>query len=457
MAFPQVQDRLTSEEGLAVTTHNVDLPSTVNEGDLLLVFFARGRNAHSLISPRDWTIVGWTFNANDQLLVCYAKEADGTEGGGTLVIETIENSESTHVVYRITGYSSVADILGDGVFWYSDGFQNADYVADFNVCLGVCDREEETDSLDPSAFQASTSSSWTAATISVPPSGTEFPSVKDFAVSEEGTNVTSHTVSLPGSISSGDLLVTIFSMSRTNSPTISWPSGWTEFAYEGGPTSGSNTTAAAWRKADGSEGSSITVSTDDDGESGHKTFSITGAEDPTTEAPESSTASGSSTSPDPPSLTPSGGSDKYLWIAAAAHIDEMEAGPTGSSDSPDPPSLTPAGGTKDYLWIAAAGFTGSSSNEATAAPTDYSNLQTIGDFDTGIGTAERELNASSEDPGVFTWNESNPWTAMTVAVYPESGETVTENLSDAAEGADTVSENIITAVPSGNARIVFDF
>lgn len=99
------------------------------------------------------------------------------------------------------------------------------------------------------------------------------------------------------------------------------------------------------------------------------------------------------------------------------------------STAPDASSETPSGGAKDYLWI--TGFSQDGGEEAdddtwcTAAPTDYGTLLQKTSGVTGaassncmVATAQRNLNAASEDAGAFTTTQSLAWEAMTVAVYP---------------------------------------
>lgn len=79
----------------------------------------------------------------------------------------------------------------------------------------------------------------------------------------------------------------------------------------------------------------------------------------------------------------------------------------------DPPALTPSGGARDYLWIAAV----RSAAAPTAAPTNYTTLITATGTGTSVGSATRNLNAASDNPGVFTGTASSPL-AATIAVAP---------------------------------------
>lgn len=96
----------------------------------------------------------------------------------------------------------------------------------------------------------------------------------------------------------------------------------------------------------------------------------------------------------------------------------------GDSVAVNPPSLTPSWGAVDTLWIALAG---SSANAMTfsVAPTNYTGLTSTtassGGGASNMGSAYRQLNASSEDPGTFTTSQNRWWAAFTIAIRPASG------------------------------------
>ena len=136
-----------------------------------------------------------------------------------------------------------------------------------------------------------------------------FPQVEATNNSAESSGTTSHTVSLPAGIQAGETLLVFFSVDG-NSP-ATFPEGWTEIIDL---TNASNTLSVAWRKADGGEGASITVTTPGGRESVHISYRISGATDPTTTPPEASTGdTGDDTNPDPDSLTAGGGSIFRSW------------------------------------------------------------------------------------------------------------------------------------------------
>ena len=208
-----------------------------------------------------------------------------------------------------------------------------------------------------------------------------FPQVAAVNGGHQDTDVTNHTVNLPADISSGDLLLVFFACDSFSVPdTITFPEGWTEL-FQTPYLDEARLTFGAWyRIADGEEGATISVTTSSVEQSAHTSYRITGYSG----TPEVGThAAGSSTTPDPPSLTPTWGAKDTLWFACEANDDD---------------------------------------DHTTAYPTDY----TDGRYDMGttssgvnVGTARRELNAVSEDPGTFTIYLAEQWIANTVAIQEE--------------------------------------
>lgn len=90
----------------------------------------------------------------------------------------------------------------------------------------------------------------------------------------------------------------------------------------------------------------------------------------------------------------------------------------GSSTNSNPSAVTLAGAVaRDVLWIATR--SGDSTVVATTAPAGYANLQSRasgGTAGASTNTAERLLNAASEDPAAFT-SASEQWVSWTLAIY----------------------------------------
>lgn len=90
-----------------------------------------------------------------------------------------------------------------------------------------------------------------------------------------------------------------------------------------------------------------------------------------------------------------------------------------NTQDPDPPSLTPSWGALDTLWIAAYA---SDLHATSTGPASYSNFVNVvslgsGSISCSIGVADRELNATSENPGIFTKAAENHIN-MTIAIQP---------------------------------------
>src|SRR5690606_34989608 len=117
-----------------------------------------------------------------------------------------------------------------------------------------------------------------------------------------------------------------------------------------------------------------------------------------------------------------------------------------TSNTTNPPSLTPGGGSQDTLWIAAA-TTRSANNNFTAAPASYGSLLNIGNG-TNMGnsyvrvaSAVRTLTAASENPGNFTASGSNNPHAATIAVLPPPPPVMTGLTANDPDDADSVLSN----------------
>lgn len=189
---------------------------------------------------------------------------------------------------------------------------------------------------------------------------------------------TTHTVSLPASIAAGEEL-RIFLNFNADPGTVS-ASGWSFTAVDQNATNAA--LVCGYRTADGSEGASVSVTTTNARPSAHSSYRISGA------------ASG----------TPTRGT--------AA---------TGTSAAADPPSASFTSG--DVLVIAACGV--KSGTLVSAAPAGYSNLQADAGGTAGLGTAEKTLTGSSEDPGTFT-NPNVAWVAQTYVVAASAAVTVSK-------------------------------
>lgn len=201
------------------------------------------------------------------------------------------------------------------------------------------------------------------------------------AGTNNGTDTgTSHTVNLPTPISSGQLLLAFFCVDSVE--TTTWPTGgdaWTKIVDDVGSQ---QTTAVAYRIADGTEGGSIEVTTPGSEISNHVTHRYTNWHGTT--PPEASSA-------------------------------------TGSNSSPNPPSVTASWGSEDNFFIAGCGYNDGRTTVSTY-PTNYAsnqhNEQDGAAGGTGVGIATDEVASDNQDPGTYSLSSSEAWTAFTVVIRP---------------------------------------
>lgn len=228
------------------------------------------------------------------------------------------------------------------------------------------------------------------------------------------TDNTTHYVALPVGIASGNLLLVLFASDAN--PAITFPGGWTLLFQDHNATSAIE--LGAWyRIADGTEASPITVTTNSGQMSAHSSYRITG----------------------------------YSGVPEVGTSDK------GTSANPDPPSLTPSWGSQATLWVAGCGYdvgTVTVSNYPTNYADNQRNDRSNNAGGVGAGIASRNLTATSEDPLTFTISASEPYVANTIAIAPFFSELKTVTATGITSG---VRKVITTAVPAGNLTIsVYD-
>ena len=172
----------------------------------------------------------------------------------------------------------------------------------------------------------------------------------------------------------------IVCVSADDTPTFSFPSGWTELLDS---QASMIALGIGYREIDGTEGfdgsgDTITVTTSASEPTTHISYLI---ENFNVSLITASSTSGTSTSPDPPSVTPSGGYNNYLNIA----INANDVGSTTTTAFP-------------------AGYT------------DTRNVTVLSAGGCGIGGARLTAVGSSEDPGTFTLSAVRNWIAATISV-----------------------------------------
>lgn len=198
------------------------------------------------------------------------------------------------------------------------------------------------------------------------------------------TATTAPVLNLPATINAGDTLFAIYRCAVAGA--IGWPANWNEM-FDASSDAADDQMAAAWKKADGTEGGGTITLSSGNGKGAGVVWRVTGAVDPTVTAPDISTVA------------------------------------TGASTTPDPTSVNITGGPKDVLVLWVGGWEGEQTSPPASQPTNYSN-PTGASSGTGgavttnarVAGASRQLTAaSSEDPGSWTISVSDDWTVYAVA------------------------------------------
>ena len=217
-----------------------------------------------------------------------------------------------------------------------------------------------------------------------------FPVVESSIATNDTATATTTAVNYPATVSAGALLVCI--ARATVAGAIGWASGWNELTEDTSDAS-DDTTAIAWRAAVGNEDGTTFNVTHGSGKMAATVYSITGAADPATRTPELSTVA------------------------------------VGTSTTPNPTTCTPTGGSKNYLWLWLGGWEGEQTSPPASSPLNYSmtvgaNTGTSGAVTTNCRVAGAALmkTAASEDPPSWTISVSDDWSAWCMAVHPPSGE-----------------------------------
>lgn len=415
------------------TSHTItsSIPSG-ETGNLLVVVFSVDGNPTVSTSSTGWTKLGQANNGSNVTGAVFWKMADGTTSASDpLVLTTSASEQSSHIVYRIRGATGISGAAANGNSTNSDppshtaleasylwiatrsgdnttvatapptGYTNmitqaasGNGGASSNAAINILGAAATTQ--NPGTFASGEEQwvSWTLAIegpapvitmvpIAYPESQpTSFPVVAGVAQSNANGNATSHTVSLPSGVEVGDLLVVImgFRGGRTyTTSTVQFPAGWTELVTNTASSDGQG--VVYYKVATGVEAgaSSITVAAAPTGGTGarsaHTVYRI--QKGTYTGTPEAAfinaTTMVSSTNPNPPSLTPSWGTEKVLWIAGAAG--------TRAETTPNTGTFVPTDFESGTYEFDNSGTTTSSAS---------------------VSTAIRYFEGSTLDPGSFT-------------------------------------------------------
>ena len=103
LAAPVVASVTETAFDTATPDHDVNMPATVNAGDLLIVLFTND-GGETVTKPTGWTELASDANGAHVRLSVYYKIAAGTEGGTTVNFVTSTEEEAAAQVYRITNW-----------------------------------------------------------------------------------------------------------------------------------------------------------------------------------------------------------------------------------------------------------------------------------------------------------------------------------------------------------------
>jgi hypothetical protein len=232
------------------------------------------------------------------------------------------------------------------------------------------------------------------------------PVVQDRSSGVDASGTTSHTLTLPTGIASGDLLVIVAGAMGVGGTILSAVTGFTREDYYQ-----INGASLFTRLADGTEGATVAGTTNNAGSVAYSCYRVSGS-----------------------------AARSWGWARA-----------TGTSTTPDPPNApTSDMGTTDWLFLAMATILGNGS--ITSYPTNYINGQAAHTTGSVVwaASAERHLNTQYEDPGVFTFPSSNNWVAYTLGIRGPAPATVGAFGIPTAEAFGTVKVTQVIA-PTGIA------
>lgn len=213
-----------------------------------------------------------------------------------------------------------------------------------------------------------------------------FPSFKDRLTQEFTTDTTTHNVTMPSTVNSGDLLLVL--LTNDGNATVTDPDGAGAWTSVSSATSGTAVRASVWAKvADGSEdGTNVNFVTSATEQAAVQVYRVPANE----------------------------------WSGSIAGV-EASAAATGSTNVPNPANLDPTGwGTENTLWIAYAG--GSSYASVTSYPANMAggahNLSNTGIAGASVSSAWQNSATASLNPGTFTMGTTTDGVAYTIAIRP---------------------------------------
>lgn len=211
-----------------------------------------------------------------------------------------------------------------------------------------------------------------------------FPTVVGTPTETVLSNATSHTINFTQT--TGNLVVIFLGLSDTAQALSTVGDSFTNL------TNATVTFHVLYKVLDGSEGGNVVVTVGSNTKGAAIAYNISGFD--SSKAPAISTvATGTSTLPDPGSLSPSGGAADYLWLAAFRQNGEENDDDTWCNQAPGTPVFT--------------GLVQTTSGTGGLPATNGS-----------IASAHYSANAATVDPGTFETDQSLAWRAYTLAIYP---------------------------------------
>jgi len=427
-------------------TTNVNLPAGWAVGDVAIVFALRSNDTSNIGTPSGW-ISNNNFIGNSSMSarLGYRVLQSGDTSTGTwssatgigvviftgtdttqpinaaftdIVINGLEanNTISTNAFSGGAGKAILLAITDSN----TSGADSISTATFSNLTSALTDQrfgvaETTANSASAETYGLSDSSDWATVTVPLNPATPGYPQVmpNDTKDGTQTSNSTSWTLTYPTNIAAGDLLLAF--VATDGNPTVSSGSiNWRRASGNGNACS----IATGFRKCDGSETGNFTLTLSASEQGAWRIFRISAGtwEDHFSQAGTWDASSGDS-------------------LAFSAF------GASGATSTPDPPSVSPGWGSLDILWFATIGV--DTSRTISAYPSNMADRNTAdvsgGSTGATLGLALSNTAASSLDPATFTISASDDWGADTVAVKPVVSATTVTTYAQAQAKINTTS------------------
>ncbi|OGO35303.1 MAG: hypothetical protein A2Z03_07780 [Chloroflexi bacterium RBG_16_56_8] len=243
------------------------------------------------------------------------------------------------------------------------------------------------------------------------------PILRDSNNGIQSSDTTSHTVNLPATVVSGDLLIVM--MAFDGAPSVTWDNSshgtWTQYINTADGSSQVKLVIYA-KVADGTEGGgTLSIGTGTSEQSAHRSVAY------------------------------------QNWEGTLAGGLNVPAAASGASTTPDPPAAGDSWGTVDRATIAVAAW--DRNRSLSNYPANYNDNHYTdssgGVSGTNIASAKRGAAEGSQNPGTFTISSSDEWVAATISIKGASSQTYNEAVALAmSTGISNASATVIDAVVS---------